>query len=107
MRLSKIVIIFSSITTLLPQNVFEAGIGIRAPGAELREANQRAQEADERAEDERRIRQEAESRAQIEGKKTYVPAIHFSRNHFLSRQTRVSVHRVPSPAPKTSPARPC
>ncbi len=38
-------------------------------------------------------------------KNTYVPTIHFSRSHFLSRQTRVSVHRVPSPAPRISRAR--
>jgi len=38
-------------------------------------------------------------------KTTYVPAIP-SRNHFVSRQTRASAHRAPSPAPRTSPARP-
>jgi hypothetical protein len=30
-------------------------------------------------------------------KNTYVPAIHFSRNHFVSRQTRASAHKAPSP----------
>jgi hypothetical protein len=75
----------------------------------LREADERAKEANERAErerrraeDEQRNRQEAESRAQIEGKKTdpqhskntYVPAIHFSRNHFVSRATRASARHA-------------
>jgi hypothetical protein len=30
-------------------------------------------------------------------KNTYMPAIHFSRNHFVSKQTRALVHRAPSP----------
>jgi hypothetical protein len=40
-------------------------------------------------------------------KNTYVPAIHFSRNNFIFRQTRASAHRAPSPAQGISPARPC
>lgn len=30
-------------------------------------------------------------------KNTYVPAIHFCRNHSVPRQTRASAHRAPSP----------
>lgn len=37
-------------------------------------------------------------------KNIYVPAIYFSRSYFLSRQTRVLVHRVPLLALRTSRA---
>jgi hypothetical protein len=39
-------------------------------------------------------------------KNTYVPTIPSSRNRFVSRQTRASAHRAPSPATRISPARP-
>src|SRR3981189_2655597 len=40
-------------------------------------------------------------------KNTYVPAIRFSRNHSVSRQTRVSARRAPSPVRRTSHVRLC
>jgi hypothetical protein len=43
---------------------------------------------------------------QQHSKNTYMPAIHFSQNHFVFRQTRASAHRAPSPAPRTNPAQP-
>jgi hypothetical protein len=43
----------------------------------------------------------------LHSKNTYVPAIHVSQNRFVSRETRASAHRAPSPAPRTNPARPC
>jgi hypothetical protein len=39
-------------------------------------------------------------------KSTYVPAIHSSRNHSVSRQTRISARRASSLARKTSRAQP-
>ncbi len=38
-------------------------------------------------------------------KNTYVPAIHFSRNHSVSRQTRALVPKAPSLVRRTSGAR--